>query len=41
MHFEGKFDDEDKVIQAKVDVVKSSINALISRGLEEREGVFF
>lgn len=41
MKFEGKFDDEDKVIRAKVDVVKDAISGLLQRGLQEREGVFF
>ena len=41
MTFEGKFDDEDRVIQAKVDVVKSAITELLQEGLKERKGVFF
>lgn len=41
MHFEGKADDEDKVISAKVDQVKSAIEGLLERGLQEREGIFF
>lgn len=41
MTFEGKFDDEDKVIRAKADVVKSAITDLVQRGLRQRNGVFF
>ena len=41
MTFEGKPDDEDKVIRAKVDRVQGAINTLLERGLDEREGVFF
>jgi 1-acyl-sn-glycerol-3-phosphate acyltransferase len=41
MQFEGKSDDEDKVIASKVDQVKAEIERLIERGLDEREGVFF
>jgi 1-acyl-sn-glycerol-3-phosphate acyltransferase len=41
MAFEGKADDEDRVIAAKVDQVKAEIERLIARGLDEREGVFF
>lgn len=41
MQFEGKHDDEDKVIRAKVDVVKDAITGLLKRGLDERNGVFF
>lgn len=41
MHFEGASDDEDRVVGAQVEQVKDAIRALIDRGLEEREGVFF
>lgn len=41
MTFEGKSDDEDRVIAAKVDRVKAEIEGLVARGLDEREGVFF
>ncbi len=39
--FEGDPDDDDAVIQEKVGVVRGAIQALIKRGLEEREGLFF
>jgi 1-acyl-sn-glycerol-3-phosphate acyltransferase len=41
MYFEGKPDDEDKVIRAKVRKVKSEIELLLERGLSERQGYFF
>lgn len=41
MQFDGDPADEDRVIQAKVDRVKDAIDDLLSRGLEERRGVFF
>jgi len=41
MHFEGKSDDEDRVIRGKVNQVQEAISALIQRGLDEREEVFF
>lgn len=41
MVFEGKPDDEDKVIRSKVRLVKAEIERLIARGLDERQGYFF
>ncbi len=41
LRFEGDADDEDAVIQEKVEVVKDSMRALLKRGLEERAGIFF
>ena len=41
LSFEGKPDDEDKVIRAKVNQVQSEIEKLLSRGLSERKGYFF
>lgn len=41
MYFEGKHDDEDRVIRAKVDQVKAEIARLLDRGLKERKGIFF
>lgn len=41
MTFEGKSDDEDRVVRGKVNRVQEAIAALIERGLDEREGVFF
>ncbi|MFW5966779.1 MAG: glycerol acyltransferase, partial [Persicimonas sp.] len=41
MHFEGEHDDEDRVIGAQVERVRSAIEQLVERGLEERKGVFF
>ena len=40
MTFEGDASDEDAVIEEKVGAVKSSIEALLQRGLRERGGVF-
>jgi 1-acyl-sn-glycerol-3-phosphate acyltransferase len=40
MRFEGSPSDEDAVIEAKVERVKGAIDALLARGLAEREGVF-
>jgi 1-acyl-sn-glycerol-3-phosphate acyltransferase len=40
MHFEGRFDDEDAVIERRVDEVKSAITALLERGRSERKGIF-
>ena len=39
--FEGNPDDEDRVIEAKVDVVKAEVQSLLDAGLEQREGIFF
>jgi len=41
MHFDGKPDDEDRVIRSKVNLVKAEIERLIARGLDERKGYFF
>ncbi len=41
LEFEGKPDDEDRVIRAKVHRVKAEIEKLVERGLSEREGYFF
>lgn len=38
--FEGDPDDDDSVIQKHVDVVRDSIDGLVSRGLRERRGIF-
>ncbi len=40
LFFEGDPLDEDAVIQEKVDVVRTSIEAMFERGLQERKGVF-
>jgi len=40
LRFEGSPSDEDTLIEAKVEQVKSAISALLERGLREREGVF-
>ena len=40
MVFEGEFDDEDEVIQEKVDQVRVRVQALVEQGLRERESVF-
>lgn len=41
MTFTGRPDDEDAELEKKVRGVKSAIQALIERGLQERKGVFF
>jgi 1-acyl-sn-glycerol-3-phosphate acyltransferase len=41
MQFEGASDDEDRVIRGKVAQVRSAIQALVDRGLDERRGYFF
>ena len=40
LHFAGDPDDDDAIIEEKVAVVKGSIEALVARGLAERESVF-
>jgi 1-acyl-sn-glycerol-3-phosphate acyltransferase len=41
LRFEGEANEEDVVIQKKVDVVRDSIRDLLARGLEQRPGIFF
>lgn len=41
MSFEGDPDDDDAVIQEKVNRVKAAISGMIDKGLEDRKGVFF
>jgi len=38
--FEGEPDEEDAEIEARVEVVKDAMRALLARGLEERTGIF-
>ncbi len=40
MHLEGRSDDEDAVIERRVDEVKRAITALLERGRSERRGIF-
>ncbi len=40
MFFDGHASDEDAVIEEKVEQVKGAIDALLQRGLQEREGIF-
>ncbi|MGB0590713.1 MAG: lysophospholipid acyltransferase family protein [Myxococcota bacterium] len=40
MVFDGEFDDEDEVIQEKVDEVRAQVQALVDAGLQERESIF-
>jgi len=40
MYFEGPFDDEDEIIEAKVVQVKNAVQELINDGLEKRESIF-
>ena len=41
MYFDGPFDDEDSVIQRKVDQVQDRVQQLIDEGLLQRRSVFF
>jgi 1-acyl-sn-glycerol-3-phosphate acyltransferase len=41
MHFEGSADDEDRIVQKKVDRVRGHIREMIHAGLRRRNGVFF
>jgi hypothetical protein len=41
MHFEGSADDEDRIVQKKVDRVRGRIREMIHAGLRRRKGVFF
>jgi 1-acyl-sn-glycerol-3-phosphate acyltransferase len=41
MHFDGRADDEDSVIEKKVQEVRATIQSMISVGLKERKSVFF
>lgn len=41
MHFEGPFDDEDAVIQKKVDEVQARVQQMIDDGLAARRSIFF
>jgi len=40
LRFEGSPQEEDAMVQEKVDVVKSALRALLERGLRERPGIF-
>lgn len=40
LHFDGPFDDEDEVIDAKVDTVRTKLQAMIDERLSKRESVF-
>ena len=41
LNFHGDPDDEDAVIESKVEVVRGTIQSMINRGLKEREHVFW
>lgn len=41
MRFSGDADDDDEVIEAKVDEVKQTLQAMIRQGLAERSSIFF
>jgi len=40
MRFDGPFDDEDHVIEEKVQIVKSRVQEMVDEGLARRESVF-
>jgi len=40
MVFDGDFDDENEIIQEKVDEVRFAVQALVNQGLSERETIF-
>lgn len=41
MRFRGDADDEDALVQAKVDTVRATIQAMINRGLKQRKHIFW
>jgi 1-acyl-sn-glycerol-3-phosphate acyltransferase len=41
MRFDGDPDDDDAVVEHKVETVRTAIDALLQRGLRERESLFF
>jgi 1-acyl-sn-glycerol-3-phosphate acyltransferase len=41
LYFDGDPDDEDAVIEEKVEVVKRSIQSMLERGLAERQSIFW
>ena len=41
LRFTGDPDDEDEVIERKVDKVKKTIQSMLDHGLRERPGIFF
>jgi hypothetical protein len=41
MRFSGDSDDDDAVIEEKVWLVKQTIQAMLTRGLEERKHIFW
>lgn len=41
LHFEGDAEDDDQVIQAKVDEVRSAVDGLLRDGLRERRNIFW
>src|SRR5690606_18124694 len=41
LRFEGDPDDDDAVIEEKVWTVRTAIESMLQRGVEQREGVFF
>jgi 1-acyl-sn-glycerol-3-phosphate acyltransferase len=41
MHLTGSPDDEDAVLEEKVERVRAAVQALLERGLRERTGIFF
>lgn len=40
MEFEGQGDEEDEVIQSRIEEVREAIRGLVDAGLQEREGIF-
>ena len=41
MRFSGSADDEDAELERKVKEVKARVQSMLSRGVEERKGIFF
>jgi len=41
MRFEGDPDDDDAVIEEKVQRVKSTVQSMLNRGLKERKSIFW
>jgi hypothetical protein len=40
LYFEGDASDDDAAVEAKVDVVKDSIEGMLADGVRQREGIF-
>jgi hypothetical protein len=41
MSFDGDPDDDDSVVEEKVDRVKAAVQSMLNRGLKERKSIFW